>query len=246
MTMTLSMTRKLTLFLLFALAAGGARAGLHVEQGDAGVSIASANVVPGKVVQIEGSIVNVGDDSDVDLYRIVVPSDGPFTIEVLERSAPLDMNLIVFNEEGQGLAGDDDDNNSCDVITELETSLDSCVTLDLAAGVYYIAVGDNNIGAFESEADYEAGTGDFIDNDSGIQAMPTTERLGVVGDEFGPGGLEDEGDYVINFSKALAVEYPNLGLNRIPVMPPWMMALMAVALLLTARRFLKSGRKTAA
>ncbi|MDZ7784585.1 MAG: hypothetical protein U5K56_17145 [Halioglobus sp.] len=52
-------------------------------------------------------------NEDVDTYRIEVPVSGNFTIEAIaDVNGDPDMNLLVFNLSGQGLAGDDDDGSS--------------------------------------------------------------------------------------------------------------------------------------
>jgi len=169
---------------------------------DAGNTIPTAFLLPGGTTSIDGEI---DSNQDTDLYKFTLSAAATFSIEVLEISpdAPrtLDMNLIVFNSLGQGLAGDDDGSSGTPVTTL--GSRDSLLTLSLAAGDYFFAVGDNNIGAFESVADFNAGGPDFIDNDSGILGSPTTEMLGLVGPEFGPTDLNGVGFYRVNFSQAV-------------------------------------------
>ena len=189
--------------IFLTISAVDAAAQIFDEGSDASAELLSAKVVPAGTTQITGDLTNTVTNEDIDVYVIEIPSDGVFTIEAkaVVVNDP-DMNLIVFNSSRQGLAGDDDNDSSCSVLTSLN-SFDSCLTLNLTAGTYFIAVGVNNIGAFESVADYEAGTNDFIDNDFGILSSPTTEIAVIVGEEDGPTPAQDEGDYVINFSEAL-------------------------------------------
>ncbi|MEL7226325.1 MAG: hypothetical protein AAGL17_16215, partial [Cyanobacteria bacterium J06576_12] len=149
-----------------------------------------------------------------------------------------------FNEAGQMLAGDDDDNDGCTVITALG-SLDSCVTLNLTPGIYFVAVGTNNVGAFESEALYLGGGGnDFADNDSGILTPPSTEIAVLVGRETGPDPTQEEGPYVINFSMALAAapgSSPSVDAEPVPALPLVYLLILAATVGGLARRRL-SGR----
>lgn len=175
-----------------------ASATLITETTDAGNTIPTAMVLAAGTTSINGTI---GDSQDTDLFKFTLDVASIFTIEVKEISTDLDMNLIVFNSLGQGLAGDDDDDNSCSVITSLD-GLDSCLTLSLTAGDYFFAVGDNNMAAFASLLDFN-NDDDFLSNDDGILAALTTETLGLVGPSGGPGDHNDVGDYVVNFSQAI-------------------------------------------
>ncbi len=170
---------------------------------DAGNTMSTAMILSSGTTSINGEIAN---SQDTDLYKFTLGVDTTFTIEVKEISVDLDMNLIVFNSLGQGLAGDDDDDSSGTPITTLG-SLDSLLTLSLTAGSYFFAVGDNNMGAFESLTDFNNGD-DFIDNDSGILSSPTVETLGLVGPEGGPNDFNDTGLYVVNFSQAVGGQVP--------------------------------------
>jgi len=214
---------------LFVFSSTGVMAQTFDEGSDASALLASAKVVPLGTTKITGDLTNTVTNEDVDVYQFSVSSSGLFTIEAkaIIEDVP-DMNLIVFNSAGQGLAGDDDNGDNCDVITSLN-GYDSCLTLDLTAGTYYFAVGDNNIGAFESIVDYQAGSGDFIDNDSGILDTPTTEIAVIVGNESGPSPDEDEGDYEINFS--VAVDGPPVDAvdtTPVPTLSQWSMIILSM------------------
>jgi len=185
---------------VFGLYAGAAAAVPFTETTDAGRDMASAIVLPDGTTSINGQIVNTAI-SDVDLYKFSLSAMTTLTIRMLFPGE--DANLILFNGLGQGLAGDDDDGSSCADSAGLG-SLDSCLTLSLAAGDYFLGAGDNNMGAFENAADAAAGTNDFIDNDFGILSVPTTETLGLIGAESGDTDLNDEGPYTIEFSEAVS------------------------------------------
>jgi hypothetical protein len=186
---------------IFSVLSTPALATTYVENPDASAYLSDAQWVPGGTTTVSGEIVNVGLDSDVDLYKIGVAGTGQFTIKALEIDAALDMNLLVFNAKGQFLAGDDDDRYDCD---DLGVG-DSCLALNLSPGVYYFAVGDNNIGAYTTEQEYLDDEQDFADNDSGILAEPSTEIMFMVGDESGRrddiASLNDEGAYSVTFSR---------------------------------------------
>lgn len=204
---------------MFGVSSAGA---VPINEGpDAGNTIATALVVPDGTTSIFGEL---SGPQDTDLYRFSLAAAATFTIEVLEIDPALDMNLIVFNALGQGLAGDDDNNSSCTPVTALG-DLDSCLTLSLAAGDYFFGVGDNNMAAFASLADFDSSTLDnsnnFIDNDSGILPTPTTEALGLIGPEHGPVDNQNVGRYVVNFSQAV---------GPVPVPEPGSMALFGAGL----------------
>ena len=175
-----------------------ASATLITETVDAGNTMVTAMVLAGGTTSINGTIDN---SQDTDLFKFTLDVASTFTIEVLEISSVLDMNLMVFNSLGQGIAGDDDDNNSCSVITSVD-NLDSCLTLSLDAGDYFFAVGDNNMAAFESFSDF-LNSVDFMSNDSGILGSATSEILGLVAPEHGPNDHNSVGDYIVNFSQAV-------------------------------------------
>ncbi len=199
----MKITRKLlSLICLLGLTFGSAvNATLITETLDAGNTMATAMVLANDTSSVMGEINN---PQDTDLFKFTLTVDSVFTIEVLEIDDALDMNLILFNSLGQGLAGDDDDDESCTSVSILN-SLDSCLTLNLLAGDYFFAVGDNNMGAFESMADFISGDY-FMDNDSGILGSPTAEVLGLVGPES---DSNDVGRYRVNLIQATAVPEPS-------------------------------------
>jgi len=178
----------------------------YIENPDASAFRSSARVLPAGTTTVSGEILNVGLDSDVDLYKMGVSGTEQFTIKAkaLGEDPDLDMNLLVFNARGQFLAGDDDNDEDCVDDGDLE-SLDSCLTLNLTRGDYYVAVGDNNIGAYTSKQEYLDDELDFEDNDSGILDEPSTEIMFMVGDESGRASdtddLNDEGPYSVTFSR---------------------------------------------
>lgn len=191
------------------------------ESTDAGFTMATATVLPQGTTAVTGTIVNT-TESDVDLFRFSLDAETAFTIDVL--SSDFDANLILFNGNGQGLAGDDDGG----------LGLDSRLTLTLAAGTYFFAVGGNNMGAFASQADYEAAT-DFIDNDSGILGSPTVETLGRVGAESGPTDINGQGAYSVTFSDPVS----GPAATAVPTLPIWLLGMLGGLLAFVGTRQLR-------
>jgi len=233
------------------LLSANALAQVMTESSDAGNTLATALPVFSGTTQINGTVGPDAFDSlagriepDVDMFSFALTSAGTFTIQVNATVAgEPDMNLMVFNSSGQFLAGDDDDGNDCTNIVPFIDGLDSCLTLTLAAGTYYIAIGDNNIGAFETVADFIADRGNYFeDDDSGILASPTTETVAIAGSESDPpSDPEEQGPYIVYFSTAVsgpAAPSPS-GPTAIPVMPAWILGLLAGILAFLGRRSLK-------
>ncbi|MEO1686952.1 MAG: DVUA0089 family protein [Pseudomonadota bacterium] len=181
-----------------AAAWAGAAAALTVtETPDAGSSLDTAFVLPAGTTAIEGTIENTSI-SDVDLYRFSLIAPTRLTLRMLFLGA--DANLLLFNGLGQGLAANDDNgvNSGCDLPTGLAVR-DSCLSVDLAAGEYFLGAGDNNTAAFATAADAVLGP-DFFSNDAGILPRPTPETLALLGNEDGERFLNNEGAYRIEFS----------------------------------------------
>lgn len=182
--------RALALVSLSAVFSAGAYAQTFTEVGDAGATPAAAQAVPGAVVRIEGNLQGPGD---VDVYRFTLDSPGLVTIDAwgVEGASPtcaggyptIDANLILMDAARLPLWGDDDsDPNHC---------YGSRIELNLPAGSYYLAFGENNIVA------QDAGGAYLCDNDAaGDCALVTTPV-----DRFGASGGE-AGAYVITFSRA--------------------------------------------
>lgn len=164
---SLSMRPILTLSLVLAtLLPGLAAAGTHTESPDAGIRAATAQFVPGGTDRIAGTL-KPGTDgpfganpSDIDVFAFVVSQTVNAVIDCPTTS--FDPNLLLLKEGFFGLYGDDDGGNG----------LDSRITITLTPGTYYIAVGDNNIGAYPFGATM-AGQ-DAWDNDFGL-LDPLTE-----------------------------------------------------------------------
>jgi len=241
------------IYSFFSLMAVNTWAQVMTESTDAGNTLATALPVPAGTIQINGTI---GPDAfnsvagrvelDVDMYSIAITTGGTFTIQANATTpGEPDMNLMVFNDSGQFLAGDDDDNSSCTTVVPFLDSLDTCLTLTLAAGTYYFAVGDNNIGAFSSVAAFIADRGDYFeDDDSGILGSPSAETVAIAGAESSPpSDPEERGPYIVYFSRAVAggpaAPPPPSSGTPIPTMSAYGLVLTMLGLLLMASRRLK-------
>lgn len=151
-----------------------------VETPDAGDTMASAMVLPGGTTQVSGT---VGVTYDIDMYKFYIDTTSLYEI-YMASAWPLDANLLLFNEFGQGLEGDDDDGGGPD-------GTNSLISRSLQVGWYFIAVADNDLNAYDEFDNW------FLLNDSGPLATATSETL----DHFGtPGG--DTGEYILTFSPA--------------------------------------------
>ncbi len=162
-----------------------AAATVFVEIPDTGNTMATATVLPGGTTEVLGTLDVPGD---YDLFRFTLGTD--FTLQ-LDLNGDFDENLLLFNSLGQGLVGDDDGGSG----------LESQIVIPLLAGDYFIGIGPNNTAAFTD------GGVEFIDNDFGILAMPTTETLGFVAGEGSPHNLTDS-PYTLMFNVAVIPE-PN-------------------------------------
>ena len=249
---TTELLTRVVFFTLLGLMSTNALAQVMSESGDAGNTLATAQSIVSGTTQVNGTIGADAFDSltgrvelDVDMFEFVLDTGGTFTIQVNATSGTgdPDMNLLVFNASGQFLAGDDDDGDSCSNIVPFLDGLDSCLTLTLAAGTYYFAVGDNNIGAFETVAGFIASRSSYFeDNDSGILGSPTSEIVAIAGAESDPpSASDDQGPYAVYFSSPVggSIAPPSGGAASIPVMPVWLLGLMVGLLGLLGSRRIK-------
>lgn len=240
-------------YTFLGLMSASALAQVMAESPDAGNTLATASLVIPGTTQINGTVgsdafdaLTGRDEPDVDMYEFVLDAGGIFTIQVNANiEDEPDMNLMVFNDSGQFLAGDDDDGDSCANIVPFIGGYDSCLTLNLAAGAYYFAVGDNNIGAFETVADFVASRSNYFeDNDSGILVSPSTEIVAIAGSESAPPSSSDErGAYTVYFSTAVngggSPPAPSGPAAPIPTMSVYGLMLTTLGLLLVATRRLR-------
>lgn len=233
------------------LMSANALAQVMVESPDAGNTLATAlPIIPG-TTQINGTVGAPAFDSlsgrlenDVDMYKFTLDAGGIFTIQVNATVArEPDMNLLVFNAAGQFLAGDDDDDSDCTNIVPFVDSWDSCLTLTLAAGTYYFAVGDKNIGAFETLAEFIDNRANYFeDNDSEILGAPSTEIVAIVGSESDRAADDDEqGPYTVYFSRPVggSLAAP----TAIPTMSVYGLILTMLGLMFVSPRRLRSSAK---
>lgn len=149
---------------LIALGAGNqARAAslTFTEIKDAGETLNTASTVRSGVTKISGEIARIGD---VDLYKISLLA-GLFRASTVGGTAA-DTQLFLFDSVGKGVFGNDDDGDF----------LQSTVSGNLSAGIYYLAVT-----AFNSDPFSDLGP-IFPDNiDMGGEAMWGATGLGGEG-----------------------------------------------------------------
>jgi len=179
---------KVVVSLLALLGSAFANAMVIDETSDAGQTLAEALLLPGGTTGVTGQI-----DNDVDLFGFSLATDTDLTISAVSNA--FDMNLLVFNGMGQGLAGNDDldRNGGC---TVGNFPLDSCLTLSLVAGDYFFAVGANNVSALDIN-DVE-----IMEDDSGILGMPTANSVASFTSGTGAGS------YRVSFETPSSVPAP--------------------------------------
>lgn len=200
-----------------ALSAGAAAQTFN-ESGDAGQTLATAQAVPPGTTTIKG---NLQTEGDVDLYRFTLSASGSITIrgygdEASETCRIIDANLILFNSAGLPLWGNDDgyDATIC---------LGSEIVLNLPAGTYYLAFGDNNIEAMNS-SNVEICSNDDGDCSAGTTPLSYFESSG-----------DDTGPYTITFSRALG----SSGTTAVPGPTGFILLPLLVALGLIGGRTLR-------
>lgn len=208
--------RLLASIMVTATLSAGAVAQTFNEMGDAGQTLATAQTVPGGVTTIQG---NTQSPGDVDLYRFSVTTAGSVTITAWGADAApscppyptIDANLILFNGAGVPLWGDDD--------SDPAHCYGSQIVMNLAAGNYYLAFGENNIEAMGPIDEY------ICSNDDGDCTGDGTPL-----DHFLAGG-EAAGAYTITFSQATGGSRSNVaavpGPTGILLLP--LLAVMGIA-----------------
>lgn len=147
----------------------GRRPGL-LSKGDAGATRVSGHIVPPDTTRIVGAFKNGTDTPfgplpvDVDVFGFGVTD--VVTLTISARSPDLDVNLLLLDEGFLGIWGDDDSGGGPGMGT------DSQITVKLFPGMYYLAVGVDNIAAYAAGAtkvDQQV-----WNNDSGELADPET------------------------------------------------------------------------
>lgn len=162
----------------------------HTES-DAGFTRSAAEQVINRgVFEITGSFL---DPADCDVYCFAVDSEQDVDIEII---TGFDTCLLLFDGEGRGLEGDDDDGSLTD----------ARITRTLSRGLYYMAVsrhGGVGLQAYENAADLEAFSNPILDDDYGAVAV-TAESFYGVANELSPVGPEDP--YTIRFFAGVTSE----------------------------------------
>lgn len=154
------MKTSLLLVALF-LAPMALRAKTFTEGKDAGLTEATAAIVSPGITKITGTYKPgtdgpFGDNpADIDVFAFTLENTTAVSIAAPAING-IDPNLLLLKEGFFGIFGDDDGGSG----------LNSLIEVTLPPGTYYLAIGDNNIGA------YPFGSGsagdDEWDNDSGL------------------------------------------------------------------------------
>lgn len=211
---------------------------VFTETVDAGRTVATATTLPSGTVQVNGSLADTAD-ADADLYIFQPTTSGSFTLSLAGKG--VDGSLLIFNASGQGL-GSNDDSKDNDPICNTSFvpplgSLDSCLTLNLTAGLqYFIAVGDADLAAFESIAAFNrtspfASATTFLESHLGVLDSPTAKTLGLVGNFSGVGFDGEFGPYKLYLSSTLYTP-PS---TAIPSLPLFSLLILAALLMLLGR-----------
>lgn len=160
---------------------------VYMEAGDTGELTGSAQAVGG-VSSIVGSL---GSNGDVDLYSFEW-SGGDLTIDTFTNFGDFDTQLHLFDGAGFGIGENDDSVNG--------PSLSSQISLNLAAGNYFIGITDFNQDALDINGlDVFGFTNTFTDLAGNFIQGP--EGNGALGGWSAAGG--GFGDYTISFSDQL-------------------------------------------
>ncbi len=131
------MLRKTSLVLLTAVAltcatatASGAQVGV-TENGDAGSVPSTAQVIPGPVDEITGTLATLDQE---DLYRVCLAGGQTFSASTVG-SEIADTQLFLFDASGRGVFANDDN------ATSLQSTLPAGISLaPTQGGIYYLGV----------------------------------------------------------------------------------------------------------
>lgn len=196
------------------LGAGIANAQIVNEIGDAGETLATAQVLPAGTTTVLGFIAANGD---VDMYAATFDFTGDLVVTVDDFDDDFDPNLHAFNSAGNPIGADDDSSPN--------TGLGSQLTLSITPGTYYFAIGDNNL-----EANDINGVR-IQDNDSGV-----LNPNGVF-DHWDRDESGDAGNYTMTFSVAtVAPAAPGIPVLGGAFLPLTLGGLAALGILVARRR----------
>ncbi len=96
------------LILTLALLANPAHAVDWIEIGDAGQLLSTAQMPTGDEGRLRNIYGTISTNNDVDLFRIYISNPTTFSAGISSTSGNLDSGLILFNEGGYALYGNDD------------------------------------------------------------------------------------------------------------------------------------------
>ncbi|MDY6921854.1 MAG: DVUA0089 family protein [Pseudomonadota bacterium] len=106
------------------------------ETEDAGETLASAAVLPAGVTLIQG----VAGYGEIDLYRLRLEADGPFTAYTVAPGG--DTQLFLFDADGYGIIADEDSGDGYNASLQLDY---------LPAGEYYLGISGYNYDPLSTE-----------------------------------------------------------------------------------------------
>lgn len=142
---------------LLALPLATAQAQVFNETTDADFHLANATVVTAGTTSITGS---VGFGNDNDVFTFGIPTAGTYTFTC--NSTAIDPDLLLYNALGQGIGASDDQGGGGN----------SRITINLAAGQYYLSTGNDNTDAYDA-AGVRVFTNDDGDANGVIVSGPT-------------------------------------------------------------------------
>lgn len=121
--------------------ASGANAAIYTEIGDASAIFgggANPQAVGAGINQINGSI---SSNDEGDLFKVIFSVGGTLTITGNATSGSLDPNMFLFSVTGAGIRVDDDSGSGAN----------AQIVASIAAGTYYIGIGDYPMQAVDTD-----------------------------------------------------------------------------------------------
>lgn len=167
---------------LLALPLAAAQAQVFNENSDADFHLANATVVPSGTTSITG---NVGFANDNDVFTFGIPTAGTYTFTC--NSTAIDPDLLLYNALGQGIGASDDQGGGGN----------SRITINLAAGQYYLSTGNDNTDAYDASG-VRVFTNDDGDSNGVIASGPTAPASYAAFEN----STTRTGAYTIGFSSA--------------------------------------------
>lgn len=190
------MKKQFLIAAVFSAVASSAQAVTFSEIGDAGSTFATAQVVTNGTTVISGFLDHTTDRFITDMFAFSVAADTTLTInadDVPTSNFGIDPVLFLMDDQRNLLIADDDSG---------PFTGSQITNFFLAAGNYFIAIGDFGTGAFASMQDFENGT-PFADPFIAPLTGPFSDQVAVIGTDDGPFSDDESGFYNISFSEAV-------------------------------------------